>query len=273
MRLMRMLHVFRNTPAGRETLLGAAWLAQRTGVQLAVHVPAEARFAMNLGRDLVEIPLDASYLTSPGTARRHAEAVLAGRGVPFRFVEPSHRVASTLPEIPADFDLMSCPRSLAEPQLPAIPGVLGNRVRRLVRAAPFPVLLPTIPFLEWDRIVVFFAGSEHALRALAWGEAIARSSGAPLEVVTVDERDAVARSRRALERAGILDRIEPVWTVSGTGSWEETLWEIPRTALVAAGAFGHSGIKATMFGSRTELLQSSLPNPMLLVGPAAPLPA
>ena len=269
MKLMRILHVYRNTPVGRETLLGATWLGERTGVQLRIFVPSEPRFALNLGTDLVEIPLDSSYLTSPETARDHVEATLTNRRVAYRFVEPSHRVASTLPEIPADFDLMSCPRALAEPQGLLGPGMLGNRVRRLVRSATFPVLIPTVPLLEWDRVLAFFAGSSHALHALRWAMRIARSAGVPLEVITVDENGAAGRSRKALEEAGLLESVEPSLRILQAESWDEVLWSVPRTALVAAGAFGHSGIKATMFGSRTELLQSRLANPLLLVGPNA----
>jgi nucleotide-binding universal stress UspA family protein len=40
-------------------------------------------------------------------------------------------------------------------------------------------------------------------------------------------------------------------------------------ALVVAGAHGHGVAKDLLFGSKLELIQSELPNPMVIVGPSA----
>ncbi len=264
---MRILHVYRNTPLGRETLIGAAYLCRRTGMQLSVSIPHQDRFALNFDQDLVEIQLDKSYLSSPDTAVERAQTLLESQGQPLRLVEPTHKVASTLPELPADFHMMTSPRSVSDPPSPLVPPILGSRVRRLVRAASFPILVLHAPALEWDRVVTFFDGSEHALHALHWGRTIASSAGVPFEVFTVDEGKAARRARSALKKAGLLAEIEPVWRVIEGGSFIEALWEVPRKALVTAGAYGHWALTATVHESRTELLQSRLPNPILLVGP------
>ncbi len=274
MKLMRILHVYRNTPLGRETLLGAAYLCRRTGMQLAVYIPRgpEPRFTLNFELDLVEVQLDGSYLISPETAELHARELVEAQGLVLRLVEPSHRVASTLPELPSDFDMMTCPRSLSDSSGAILPGRLGSRVRRLVRAATFPVMILPVPALAWDRVVTFFGGSRYSLAALEWGKTLARSAGVPFELITVDDGDAAARAHAALAEAGLLKELEPCWEVVEETPFVEALWKVPRTALVTAGAFGHSGIKATMFGSRTEIIQSHLPNPILLVGPRAGAP-
>lgn len=272
MKLMRILHVYRNTPLGRETLLGAAYLCRRTGMQLAVHIPREERFTLNFDRDLVEVQLDSSYLISPETAELHARELVEAQGLALRLVEPSHRVASTLPELPSSFDMMTCPRSLSESSETILPGLLGSRVRRLVRAATFPVMILPVPAMEWDRVITFFGGSPFSLNALAWGRTLARSAGVPFELITVNEERALSRARTALAEAGLMEELERSWRIVDGAPFVEALWEVPRTALVTAGAFGHSGIKATMFGSRTEIIQSHLPNPLLLAGPRAGVP-
>ncbi len=269
MRLKRIFHVFRNTPLGRETLLGAAHLCRLTGMELDVYIPREERFALHLGGDLVEIRLDRSYLTSPGTAEGRVRALLEPLGVLHRLVGPDHRVASTLPEVPVDFELMSCPRSLVEPPTALAPGRLGAAVRRLVRSAPFPVAVMPVPAIEWDRVAVMVGGSEPALAALAWARGVADAADVPLEVLTVDEEEARERAREALSRAGFEEGPGRSWRVV-PGPFEEALWEVPRTALVFAGAFGQRGIRAKLLGSRAETIQRTLPNPLVLVGPSCP---
>ncbi len=271
--LKRVLHVFRNTPQGRETLLGAAEFCRTSRMQLHVYVPVEPRFTLQLDADLIEIPLDRSYTLDPDTARRHGQMILETAGVPARWVEPSHKLASTMPVVEGRFHVMSCPRSLSTPSPGPFPGSLGNRVRRLVRSAPFPLLIPTVPHLAWDSVTVFFAGSEHALRALLWARGIAESAGLPIQILTHDEPGAAREAERALEAVGLLETLGPLWRVVDAPSFTSLLWEVQRESLVVAGAFGHSGVKAHFLGSRTEAILAHLPNPLFLVGPSAPGPS
>lgn len=272
MRFKRVLHVFRNTPQGRETLLGAAELCHATRSQLHVYLPGEPRFTLQLDADLIEVPLDRSYTLDPETARRHAEEALERTGVTAHWVEPSHRLASTMPVIQARFHVMSCPRSLSTPAPSPLPVTLGSRVRRLVRSAPFPLLIPTAPHLGWSRVTAFFAGSKHALRALLWARDIASNAGVPLEILTHAERGAVRQAERALKESGLEESLGPHWRVLEAPAFTSLLWEVPRESLVVAGAFGRSGVKAQFLGSRTEAMLAHLPNPLFLVGPAAPAP-
>ncbi len=264
----RVFHVFRNTPNGRETLAGAARLCSLTGLQLHVWIPEERRFTLQLDHDLVEIPLNTSYLLDLETAAGHAREILDRFGVIPHWVSSTHLLASTMPVIQARYHLMSCPRILSTGPV----GALGNRVRQLVRVAPFPTVIFPVPRLEWERITLFFGGSAHSLRALAWARTLAEHAGLPLEVITHDEGQAVERCSEALARAGILDEIEPLWRRIPAPSFHALLWDIEPTSLVVAAAFGHGGVKARLFGSRTELLQEHLPNPVLLVGPRATEP-
>ncbi len=266
--LGRIFHVFRNTPNGRETLGAAARLCRATGLQLHLWIPEETRFALQLENDLVEIPLDDSYRVDPETAREHAISVLSRFDVAPHWAESTHLLASTMPVIQARYHLMSCPRVLSTAPV----GALGNRVRQLVRMAPFPIAIFPSPAPPWDRLAVFFGGSSHALRALAWARWLADHSDLPLEVITHDEGNAVERCAAALEEAGLLEEIQPVWRRLKAPSFHALLWEVAPTSLVVAAAFGHAGVKARLFGSRTEILQAHLPNSLLLVGPRTPGP-
>ena len=42
---------------------------------------------------------------------------------------------------------------------------------------------------------------------------------------------------------------------------------VPHDALVVVGAYGHGVARELFFGSKMELIQTVLPNPMLIVGP------
>jgi len=271
--LKRVLHVFRNTPQGRETLLGAAQLCRASRMQLHVYIPAEPRFTLQLDADLLEIPLDRSYNSDPDTARGHAEAALHTGGITPHWVEASHNLASTMPVVQGRFHVMSCPKSLSTPSPSPLPVGLGSRVRRLVRSAPFPLLIPTAPHIPWNSVTVFFAGSQHAVRALLWARVIAESAGLPIQIITHDEPGAARDAERALESNDLLESLGPRWKVVDSPSFTSLLWEVPRESLVVAGAFGRTGVKAQILGSRTEAMIAHLPNPLFLVGPAAPGPS
>ncbi len=272
MRLKRVLHVFRNTPIGRETLLGALHLCSSTGMQLYLYRPHTPRFTLQFANELIEIPLDASFTRDQRTARRHAEELSAEHHTVIHWVSNHHQLASTLPVIPDTFDLMTSPHSIAGPGQQGSAAFVGSRVRRLIRTAHHPVVILPAPFVPWDRITVFFAGSSHAVCALAWARAIAQASGVPYQVLTHDEGNAVAKASQALESNGWLKDIQANWRILPKGAFENNLWDVPRTSLIVAGAFGSGGVKARLFGSRTELLLSQLVNPFLLVGPHATMP-
>ncbi|HHQ49000.1 MAG TPA: universal stress protein [Acidobacteria bacterium] len=127
--------------------------------------------------------------------------------------------------------------------------------------------------MEWNSVTVFFAGSKHALRALLWARTIAQSADIPIRVITHDQAGAARAAEKALKNANLLEELAPHWQVTDAPSFTSLLWEVPRESLVVAGAFGRSGVKAQLLGSRTEAILAHLPNPLFLVGPAAPGPS
>jgi len=265
-----LFHIFRNTPLGRETLLQSIFFCRRTNAVPVVYIPEHTKFLMYFENDVVQVDLDASYLTAPHSALAHASELLQAAGIAPRYIEPKNFTASTLPDIPTHFDYMCCPRSISDMTSKIGLGYIGPRVRRIVQSARFAVLITSAAYKEWKRIVVFFGGSANAVKALKLGLRLSRQSGLPLEMFTQMEEGGREHYEAILKERG-LDRevAEKVvrWRLYDTGPLEENLYDVPHDALVVLGAFGHGLIRELMFGSKMEKIQSTICNNLLIVGP------
>lgn len=184
----RLLHIFRNNPFGRETLLQSIYFCKKVGAFPVIYIPKTTKFLMYFDNDVVQVDLDKSYLSSPDTALKHATELVEQGGMNARFLDPKHFTASTLPDIHTNFDYMCCPRSVSDMSSKIGLGYIGPRVRRIVRSARFPVLITSPVFKEWNSIAVFFGGSSNAIKALRLGFHIARVSGFNLDIFTQTEK-------------------------------------------------------------------------------------
>ncbi len=266
----QLFHIFRNTPLGRETLLQSLYFCKQVGATPVVYIPEHIKFLMYFDNDVVQVDLDDSYLTDPDTAEPHARQLLDDSGVKPKFFTPKNFTASTLPDIPTNFDFMCCPRSISDLSSKIGLGYIGPRVRRIVTSARFPVLITSPVFKPWTRLAVFFGGSSNALNALKLGLRIARETGLPLDIFTQAEN----RSREDYEAIiGEHDLTEELakfkhrWIFFDKGDFETNLYDVPHDALVILGAFGHGLIRNLVFGSKMEKIQSTIPNNLLIVGP------
>jgi nucleotide-binding universal stress UspA family protein len=267
-----LLHIFRNTPFGRETLMQSAFFCQQMGMPIVIYIPRESQFLMYFEHGVVTVDLDRSYLRSPESARDHAREIVERFEVRHRLFEPTAFTAG-LPDVRSDYAFMSCPRSISDLSTKIGLGYIGSRVRAIVKQAPFPVLVPAVSFKKWDRIVSFFGGSTNAMIALRFAREISRRSKARLTIFTQleGERDAYEQQ---LEREGLAEdlaerRVE--WLCFEESDLRANLYAVHSDALVLAGAHGHGVAKDLVFGSKLELIQSELPNPMVIVGPNAVL--
>ena len=266
----KLFHIFRNTPLGRETLLQSIYFCQRMGVTPTVYIPESTKFLMYFENDVVQVDLDTSYLNDPETARHHAEQLLETAGIKPDLFRPKNYTASTLPDIPTNFEFMCCPRSISDLSSKIGLGYIGPRVRRIIQAARFPVLITSPVFKPWKRIAVFFGGSANAVNALRLGMRVAKVSQMALDVYTQTGKSQPEEYReivreRGLEKtlSGVLDR----WTFFEKGRFEDNLYEVPHDALVVLGAYGHGIIRDIMFGSMMEKIQSTISNNLLIAGP------
>jgi hypothetical protein len=268
MMISRLLHIFQNTPLGRETLLQAAYFTKQLQASLTIYIPRHVKFLMYFDNDVVQVDLDHSYLMSPDTAYDHAIEIAREAGVEPSFIEPKHFTASALPDIPTDFDFMVCPRSISNLSSKIGLGYIGPKVRSIVNAANFPVLIASHVYKPWKNIVVFFGGSANAFNAIKLGFRIQNITKFPLKLFTYAETSFEAYQKEIADQ-GIEDelnlRVED-WQVFESGHLTDYLYNVPHDALVILGAFSHGLIRDIMFGSKMEKIQTSITNNLLIVG-------
>ncbi|HKK90248.1 MAG TPA: universal stress protein [Desulfobacteraceae bacterium] len=265
-----LFHVFRNTPLGREIFMQSLYFCRQANASIVVYLPEYTKFLMYYENDVVQVDLDDSYLTMPDTAKKHARQLADDSGITPRFIEPKNFTASTLPDIPVDFDFMCCPRSISDLSSKISLGHIGPKVRRIINAARFPVLMPSALFKEWESIVVFFGGSANAVKALKLGLLLSRLSNKPLDLFTQAGRRSKEDFQEILEQKNLDKEVEEQardWHFFTEGKFKHNLYQVPHNALVVLGAYGHGVVKDVLFGSTMEIVQSTLPNTMLIAGP------
>ncbi len=261
-----LLHVFRNTPFGRETLLQSAYICQKLNLPLSVYRPEFKSFLLYFGTDILQVDLDSSYLTDPESAPKHIAETLAECQISYKAVKPTGKSASTLPDLPVNFSLMTCPRSMSDDTRKISLGMIGSKVRRIVQTAHIPVFIPAPVFKPWDRISVLYGGSDIAAAALRLGLEIHKRSGFPLRVFSRGERSEL--EMRLTQQGFSSSQINSLdWHFWAGGNLVDNLYSIPHNSLVLLGAYGRNMIRETLFGSITEKVQSHLPNSMIIVGP------
>lgn len=266
----QMLHIFRNTPFGRETLLQSCYFSKQLDLSLVVYIPKFTKFLMYFDNDVVQIDLDHSYINSPQTALEHVSKIMEETGATYSFLDPKHFTASSLPDVPTNFEFMCCPRSISDLSSKIGLGYIGPKVRRIVRSARFPVLMTGSVFKPWESIAVFFGGSANAVNALKLGIRISRMTKKPIDVYTYLEGDNRNSIQQIIEEEKLeadMDAHVGNWHFFDQGTLQENLYAVPHNALVVTGAFGHGLVRSLVFGSKLEKIQSVLPNPMLIVGP------
>lgn len=268
----QLLHIFSNVPFGRHMLMQSAYFCRKTKTALAVHIPKYDQLLMYFENEAVTVHLNKDFLRSPETAEQHVNEIVRQGKLESNFVEPISYTASSLPDIPVDFEYMSCPRSIGDLSTKTNLGHMEATVRNIVKNARFPVLIPTTAYTEWKSLTVFFDGSQHSVRAMKIGIAISGHSGFPLLVFTQAENSPRSHYKQILEKNELFEGIkkgEIEWLVFEKGEFAENLYAVPFDSLLITGAYGHGLIKELLFGSRMEEIHTILPNNMLIVGPYA----
>jgi hypothetical protein len=265
----QLLHVFRNTPLGRETLMQSIYFCKMLDVGLTLYIPDAVRFMMYFEQDAVQVDLDRSYLNEPETAAQRAVALADEAGLKPRLLRPKNRTGKDLPDIPTHFGFMCCPRSVSDLSSKIGLGYIGPKVRRIIRSADFSVLLTAPVFKPWKSVAVLFGGSDSSLNSLRSGIQVARRSGCPLDLFIQIEQDAgyyEQRIREAGLEAAVARYCRDRYQYTD-GQFANNLYDLPHDALVFSGAYGHGLIKNMLFGSKVELAQATLTNSLLVSGP------
>ncbi len=272
----QLLHIFRNTPQGREVFLQSIYFSKQVNTFPKVFIPTDRQFCMYLQTTVVTVDLDGSFFYSPGTAQKHAAALLKNAGFEPDFLRPDTFTADKIPNIPVDFRFMSCPRSISDLSTKIGLGHIGPKVRSIVEKSAFPVLLPSPVFKEWKSITVFFDGSANAIKAVQIGIKLAQVTGFPLRLVTQMEKYSEDDYKEILDKKDISLQVNGKqidWRFFKKGTLEENLYEVPHDSLAVVGTTGQGLVKKLLFGTKAEKLQTTLTNNLLLVGPNnAPFP-
>jgi hypothetical protein len=266
----KLLHIFRNTPFGRETFLQSLYFCKTINAFPVAYIPKSDKFLMYFSNDAVQVDLDQSYLASPDTARQHAEELFDEMDIKPMFYEPKHFTASSLPDVSTNFDYLCCPRSVSDLSSKIGLGHIGPRVRRIIKHATFPVLITSPVFKPWKGISVFFGGSKNALNALNLGLKIAMSSGLPLDIYTLLEKNDETYFRRLIQDHGLEEPVSQLsrqWIFYEKSEFDTMLYEVPHNSLIVLGAYGHGIIKDILLGSKMEQIQSTVTNNLLITGP------
>lgn len=266
----KLLHIFRNTPFGRETFYQSLYFCKAINAYPSVYIPQSDKFLLYFSSDAVQVDLDGSYLTSPETAKKHANELFKEMGIKPMYYEPKNFTASTLPDISTQFDYLCCPRSVSDLSSKIGLGHLGPKVRRIIKHADFPVLITSPVYKPWKSISVFFGGSKNALNALKLALKIAMSSGFYLDIYTLLENKDEAFYKDLVNKEGIGDPVDQLvrhWHFYPKQDFESMLYEIPHDSLIVLGAYGHGLIKEILLGSKMEKIQSTVFNNLLITGP------
>jgi hypothetical protein len=266
----KLLHIFRNTPFGRETFLQSLYFCKTINAYPVAYIPKSDKFLLYFSNDAVQVDLDKSYLNETETAREHVEELFEEMGFKPMFYEPKNYTASTLPDISTNFDYLCCPRSVSDLSSKIGLGHIGPKVRRIIKHATFPVLITSPVFKPWKSISVFFGGSENAMNALNLGLKIAMSSGVPLNLYTLLEKKGEDYYRELIRKSNLESLVNQYvahWHFYENQAFDTMLYEVPHDSLIVLGAYGHGIIKEILLGSKMEHIQSTVTNNLLITGP------
>ncbi len=267
-----LIHIYRDNLFGRETLLQSALFCKTIpDTQLNIYIPQQKQFLLYYEFNVITVDLDSSYIVEqPSLTAQRLSDILDKFKINYNIYKPDEFTASTLPNIPTNFDFMTCPRSIIEPVARIRIGYLGARVRQIIMNANYPVLITTPVFKEWKSIVCFFGGSKLSLKALNLAYTLSQKSGLPLSIFTQVESRYKNSYYAKLKNSSFNDKIqsgEIKWDIFEKGTLEDNLFNIPYDSLAVIGAVGHKNLKEKIFGSKLEIVQENLPNPLLIIGP------
>lgn len=266
----KLLHIYRNTPAGREIWLQSVYFCASIKAAPHCYLPKNKKFLLYFEHDAVQVDLDDSYLRNQQTAERECTMLAHSLGQEPNIIDPAGYTASNLPDLSSDYSYMTCPRVISEKTSKIGLGHIGPGVRRIVCVAHFPVLIPCSVFKPWQSITVLFGGSQTSIKALKLGFVLSRKSGKPLDIFTQAKGQSKEHFNEILKKNSLLNEARTEarqWHFFETGDAVDNLMAVPHDALVLLGAFGHGLMRELVFGSIMELAQSVLPNNLLVVGP------
>lgn len=300
--ISQMLHIFRNSPLGREVFLQSIYFSKKVNTQLEVYIPAYRQFIIYFKDKVVTVDLDRSFLQSRDSARKHVMELLQGENLTPHILQlrPEDYTSGSIPTLPTDNEFMCCPRTIRNVSTKIRFGYIGSKIRTIISSAAFPILVPSPVFKEWKSVTVFFGGSETSQKVVELGLKLSERSGFDLNIFTQAEnlkqeayfkifKEKVLKVKKGIGYESCADNVykfvtedesftpemnlhrrviqQAKWLFYNKGKFRHNLYYVPHDSLVVVGAHGHGIIKDMMFGSKMEIVQKTLANNLLIVGP------
>lgn len=236
-----------------------ALFCRMLGAAPVVYIPETPRFLMYFEKRVVQVDLDldidVSDLRKRELCKARASEILASSGLDAHFIQIHHRTTPDLPDVPVDFDYMSCPVPSSARHF--VYSDLG--MRRLPAVAPFSVLIPSLVCRDWKSLAVFYAGDGKNEGVLAAGLAIAKNTGLPLDVFTKG-------SIPVIQSASFKEHVRHMVA----GNKGNDFWmDVPPEALMIMGASGKGWFRESVFSTFKKELRRRLPGACIFVGPQA----
>jgi len=174
-----------------------------------------------------------------------------------------------LEQLPGEWDLFACPRVISQSFNRIGLGRIGRKVRTVIKLSTFPIFIPSLCERDWNHVAAFFGGSELGLKAVKQALNIAEEAKVPVTVFTQLEQRPEEELRAVLQRDGVWERLQQLggqWVIWRTGSLQENLWDVPGTSLAVVGAAETPSVRELFLGGTFEVIQQTLPNPLIVVG-------
>ena len=263
-----LFHTYRNTPLGREIFLQSLYFCKTLDLSLNIYVPESKRFFMQFDNDTIPVDLDRSYRAYSATAFSHSKELVQRCKVKSKWITPDSYPKSTQPCIQKAFDFMCCPRNMQQGSVKIRLGHIGSKVRRIISAAPFPVLLSSPVYKPWKRIAVFYEVASASADVLQLGLKLAQVTKFPLDVFTPQQSDGDKHLKSVAHSGGSPKAAEKSSFTChqyDPRHFTENLYEVSPEALVIVKCSTKGVIRAQ--ASTMEMIQSTVPNNLLIVGP------
>jgi len=143
---------------------------------------------------------------------------------------------------------------------------IGSTAERVARTSPVPVLVAALRFVEPERILVGYDGSDSAARALHFVVLLVSGLKLPVAVVSVAETEEEARALAEEGVAYLKAHETEAEVLVLVGDPPRKLVEVQRPEdLLVLGAFGRGRVLELLLGSTTEYVLRRAPGPLVLV--------
>ena len=248
----KLLHIFRNTPFGRETFLQSLYFCKTIKASPVVYIPKSDKFLFYFSNDVIQVDLDSSYLTDPDTAEDRARALLTEQGIKEIFLTPKNYTASSLPDLPPTLIFYAAPGLSVTCPAKSAWDTSAPRSGGSSSTPPSPYFCPA-PCSSLDKYCRIVRGIRQRRQCPETGSEAFPGIGIPLDIYTLMEGRDQEYYRETAQKQTFWEMAEPrinKWHFWEKDQFDQMLYDIPHDALLVLGAYGHGALKDILFAAK-----------------------